>query len=64
LVSVLYKEGFKAIADFNSQIVSWMEKKNYAGIEDFRGKLAMGTQINPAEYERVQFMKTFSEYTK
>ena len=64
LVSVLYKEGFKAIADFNSQIVSWMEKKNYAGIEDFRGKLAMGTRINPAEYERVQFMKTFSEYTK
>ena len=64
LVSVLYKEGFKAIADFNTQIVSWMEKKNYAGIEDFRGKLAMGTQINPAEYERVQFMKTFSEYTK
>ena len=41
-----------------------MEKKNYMSIEDFRGKLAMGTHINPAEYERVQFMKTFSEYTK
>ena len=64
LVSVLYKEGFKAIAGFNTQIVSWMEKKNYMSIEDFRGKLAMGTHINPAEYERVQFMKTFSEYTK
>jgi dihydroorotate dehydrogenase (fumarate) len=64
LVSLLYKEGFKAISNFNTRIATWMETKQYASIDDFRGKLAMGPQVNPAEYERVQFMKTFSEYTR
>ena len=64
LVSVLYKEGFKAISDFNTRIATWMESKKYDSPDDFRGKLALGSQVNPAEYERVQFMKTFSDYTK
>ncbi len=64
LVSALYKEGFKAISNFNTRIASWMDGRKYTSIDEFRGKLAMGTQVNPAEYERVQFMKTFSEYTR
>ncbi len=62
LVSILYKEGFQAISHFNNHIASWMESKKYDSINDFRGKLALGTDVNPAEYERVQFMKTFAEY--
>ena len=62
LVSVLYKEGFQSITHFNNQIASWMESKKYDSIDDFRGKLALGANVNPAEYERVQFMKTFAEY--
>lgn len=62
LVSVLYKEGFPAITHFNNHIASWMEFKKYDSIDDFRGKLALGTDVNPAEYERVQFMKTFAGY--
>ena len=62
LVSALYKQGFSAITEINDQILTWMEKKNYGSLSDFRGKLALGSSVNPAEYERVQFMKTFGEY--
>lgn len=64
LASLLYKEGFQSIAHLNNGIVNWMESKNYNSLADFRGKLALGTDVNPAEYERVQFMKTFAEYTR
>ena len=59
LVSVLYKHGFEAIAEINRQIIEWMDSKNYDSLDDFRGKLALGKNVNPAAYERVQFMKTF-----
>lgn len=62
LVSVLYKDGFQSITNFNNHIASWMESKKYDSLDDFRGKLALGSDVNPAEYERVQFMKTFAEY--
>lgn len=64
LASLLYKEGFQSIANLNNGIANWMESKNYNSLADFRGKLALGTDVNPAEYERVQFMKTFAEYNR
>jgi dihydroorotate dehydrogenase (fumarate) len=62
MVSLLYEKGFSVISDINYQIKSWMERKNYLSLDDFRGKLALGGSVNPAEWERVQFMKTFGEY--
>jgi dihydroorotate dehydrogenase (fumarate) len=62
LVSLLYEKGFSVISEMNQNILSWMETKNYDSIADFRGKLALGNSVNPAEYERVQFMRTFGEY--
>jgi dihydroorotate dehydrogenase (fumarate) len=62
LVSLLYEKGFSVISEMNQQILTWMESKNYDAISDFRGKLALGNSVNPAEYERIQFMRTFGEY--
>lgn len=62
LVSLLYEKGFPIISEINQNILSWMETKNYDAISDFRGKVALGNSVNPAEYERVQFMRTFGEY--
>jgi dihydroorotate dehydrogenase (fumarate) len=39
-----------------------MDSRKYASLDDFRGKLAMGKNVDPAVYERVQFMKTFGAY--
>jgi dihydroorotate dehydrogenase (fumarate) len=62
MVSLLYEKGFSVISEINNQILNWMEKRNYDSLSDFRGKLALGNSVNPAEYERIQFMKTFGEY--
>lgn len=62
VVSAVYEDGFNAIAEMNLRIGEWMAQHGYSTIEEFRGKLAQGNTVNPSEYERVQFMKTFGEY--
>ena len=60
VTSVLYKRGIAEVALMNEKILSWMNAKGFATIEDFRGKLSIKNSQNPAAYERVQFMKHFS----
>jgi dihydroorotate dehydrogenase (fumarate) len=42
-------------------LTEWMIHKNYSKIEQFRGLLSQDKHVNPALYERVQFMKHFSK---
>jgi dihydroorotate dehydrogenase (fumarate) len=60
IVSVLYKKGFKEIGIMLHEIESWMEKKNYNSIDEFRGKMSVEHSKSAAAWERVQFMKYFS----
>jgi dihydroorotate dehydrogenase (fumarate) len=62
VVSVMYKEGIKVIGTMNEQLANWMNERNYQSIDDFRGKLSLDNSTNLAEYERVQFMRYFSEH--
>lgn len=62
IVSVMYKEGFKAIRSMTENLSNWMDQRNYGSIEDFRGKLSIDNSTNLAEYERVQFMRYFGEH--
>jgi len=62
VVSVLYQNGFGAITEMNAKVSEWMSRNGYQSVEEFRGKLGLGNSVNPSEYERVQFMKTFGEY--
>jgi len=59
VASTLYKNGTEQIGKMLSTLESWMDKKGYSSIEDFRGKMSYGKVSNPALYERVQFMKHF-----
>lgn len=61
IVSVLYKEGPQAIKIILKDIENWMTEKGYNSIEEFRGKLSQEKSMNPASYERSQFMKHFSK---
>ena len=61
VVSALYKDGFGAIARIVEGIGQWMDKKGYASIDDFRGKMNQQSLKNPAEFERVQFMRLYSK---
>ena len=55
--STLYKNGLGVLSDIHGFIADWMRRHNYSSIEDFRGILSQKSSSNPAEYQRVQFMK-------
>jgi dihydroorotate dehydrogenase (fumarate) len=55
--SVLYKNGLGVMSDMLGFVADWMRKHNYNTLEDFQGKLSQKRSNNPAEFERVQFMK-------
>lgn len=62
LCSVLYEQGPDVIANMLTCIEEWMIQSNYSEIEEFRGKLNYANISSPSLYERVQFMKYFSNY--
>ena len=62
VASALYDKGFGFIEEINQQMAAWMTVHNYEKIDNFRGKLSQENSVNPAEFERVQFMKNFGEY--
>ena len=59
VVSSLYKNGIEFISDMLQDVKVWMEKHGFEKIDDFKGKMSQVNSPNPAEYERVQFMKYF-----
>lgn len=59
--SELYEGGIETIHTMNRFVESWMERKSYETIEQFRGKLSYANVENAARYERAQFMKYFSD---
>jgi dihydroorotate dehydrogenase (fumarate) len=62
VVSALYQDGFSVITDMLKNLEKWMNENGYNSIEDFKGKLSMDNSTNLADFERVQFMRTFGEY--
>jgi len=61
VVSTIYKNGKDQIQKMLSGLNKWMDDKGYSSIEQFRGKLSQAESSNPSAYERIQFMKYFSE---
>ncbi len=61
VVSAIYQKGPHVIKDINEGINKWMGEHNFNSINDFKGKLSMANINNPADYERVQFMKLYSK---
>lgn len=59
IASTLYKNGPEVIGKMVNELDTWMNKKGYESIDDFRGKLSYGKVKDPALFERVQFMKHF-----
>jgi dihydroorotate dehydrogenase (fumarate) len=59
VVSTLYKNGIDYVSTMLKDLTAWMEKHGFDKLDDFRGKMSQVNSPNPAEYERVQFMKYF-----
>lgn len=62
LCSMLYEQGLDSVGNILLCLEEWMSQNNYRSLEDFRGKLSYKNIQSPALYERVQFMKYFSNY--
>lgn len=60
VASSIFINGTENITEMLNELEIWMNSKNYLNINQFRGKLSQNVVENPAEFERVQFMKYFS----
>lgn len=60
--SALYQKGPELITEMIGRLQAWMDAKGFDSIERFRGLMSYAKMLNPAVYERVQFMKHFSKY--
>lgn len=61
VASALYKNGISYITEMLNSLENWMDKKGFNYIEQFKGKLSQDKHSHPDVYERLQFMKYFSE---
>jgi len=61
IASTLYKNGPDQISRILNKIDAWMTKKGFSSVEQFRGKVTAAYANNPSAFERMQFMKYFSE---
>lgn len=64
VVSTIYNNGPEKIQNILKDMKKWMLSKNYEKIEDFRGLMSQSSSGNPSVYERVQFMRYFSDRDK
>jgi dihydroorotate dehydrogenase (fumarate) len=60
ITSAMYKKGFSVFSEILTGMNTFITKHNYSSIKDFKGKMCQSNIINPAAFERVQFIKTFS----
>jgi len=61
VVSAIYNKGPEKIQNMLKDIKKWMVAHNFQNPDEFRGKLSQAKSHNPALYERVQFMKYFTD---
>ncbi len=61
LASTLYKNGPDQISRILKKVEKWMAEKGFDSLDQFRGMIARMYGNDPAAFERMQFMKNFSE---
>ncbi len=64
VVSAIYNNGVGHIAVMLNEMEKWMSQKGYNYIDQFAGKMNSFETDAPASYERIQFMKYYSQVEK
>lgn len=57
LCSVLYQNGVDYIDTMLKVVTEWMDRHNYASLDEFRGMLCQEESENPEDFERAQYVK-------
>jgi dihydroorotate dehydrogenase (fumarate) len=63
IASTIYINGHGHIRTMLKRLEEWMVSNEFDKIDSFKGHLSQSSSKNPASWERVQFMKTFSQFT-
>jgi dihydroorotate dehydrogenase (fumarate) len=61
VASALYRHGIGYMDIIHNDLREWMEQQAFKSISEFKGRLSQEKVENPALFERVQFMKYFSD---
>jgi len=61
IASAIYRKGPRVIGEMLEEIKNWMNEKGFNSLDDFRGRMSQSRSLNPAAYERAQFMHYFNE---
>jgi len=61
MVSALYRNGLTLVGDILTGMNQWLDDSGYRSINEIRGKRSQQNVSNPADFERVQFMKLYSK---
>ena len=56
IVSTIYKNGIGQISTILNEVETWMKKKNYKSLDEFKGKLSRKTLKDPFTYKRAQYV--------
>ena len=59
VASAFYRQGLQQAGVMVKELGEWMDRHGYRAVADFRGALGQSESVDPAVYERVQFMKHF-----
>ncbi|MBK9292369.1 MAG: dihydroorotate dehydrogenase-like protein [Bacteroidetes bacterium] len=61
VASAFYRHGIGYASVMHNELREWMEQHDFKKISDFAGMLSQKKIADPSVYERVQFMKYFSD---
>jgi len=61
ITSAVYKNGPGYISTMLNFVNNWMDDHGFNYVDQFRGRLSQSSMQNPESYERMQFMRYFSE---
>jgi dihydroorotate dehydrogenase (fumarate) len=56
IVSTIYKNKIPHISSVINELEQWMDRNNYSGLDEFRGKLAKVNTKDPYAYRRAQYV--------
>ncbi len=62
MASALLKNGEAHITTVLNNLTAWMEEKEYISIEQMKGSISLHHTVNPAAYQRANYMRLLTEY--
>ena len=60
MCTAIYKQGAPAIEEALKGLRYWMMEHGYQSLDELRGRLSYSRVADPSLFERLQFMKYFS----